>query len=149
QHEVRVRPGEAALGQPVQLVLQLVGDQRTGTDAVDVDPLGRGDRIDDPGQRGEVELTGGVLDRSGVGEGDLVDDGGYVVVELDGPAVHLVDPGLHAGRVGGERDAQLRVAADPDGLAEAGHGRFARACCQCHFGDAAGRDRGRVLQHDL
>jgi hypothetical protein len=133
----------------VQLLLEVERDERARAEPVDVHPPGARDGFDDLLEGVDVELLGGLLDRPRVGERDLADDLPQVVRERDVTAQVAVDAGRGARGVGRERDAQLGVAADADGLAEAGHRRLTGPRGLGDLGDAAVRDGGGVLQDDL
>ena len=83
-----VRPGEGDLADAVQLLLEVHRDERAGAHAVDVDPSGGDERVDHGLQRRQVQLRGGLLDGSRVGEGDLLDDLREVVARADVAAHH-------------------------------------------------------------
>ena len=80
---VRVGPGERGPADPLQLHLQVEGDETAGAHAVDVDPPGLGQRLGDLDQDGDVQVARGVGDRPGIGVGDLPRDRGGVVARVD------------------------------------------------------------------
>src|SRR5207247_9869557 len=54
---VRVGPGERGPADPLQLHLQVEGDETAGAHAVDVDPPGLGERLGDLDQDGDVQVA--------------------------------------------------------------------------------------------
>jgi CubicO group peptidase (beta-lactamase class C family) len=118
ERHVRVRPGVHDLPDPVQLLLQVDGDQAARADAVDVDPPGADQCVHHLDQHVQVDLADGFLDRAGVGVPHFAHHGADVVVRCDVSRYRA--PGARgpvAGR-GGQRDAQRRVAVQADGPAE-------------------------------
>ncbi len=136
QRVVRVGPGEARQADAMQLLLQVQRNERAGSDAVYVDAAGSGDIVDEPLQDHGVQLPRRLLDGLGVGVTDLLDDLPDVVIRGD-VAAQLAISGRGAGGVGGQRDAQVRIAADADRLAEPGDSGFAGARGFGDLGDAA------------
>jgi hypothetical protein len=133
----------------VQLLLEVERDERARAEPVDVHPARARDRFDHRFERLHVQLLGGLLDRPRVRERHLAHDLAQVVTGADVAAEVAVGAHGRAGRVGGQRYAQLRVPADADGLAEPGHRCLAGARGLGDLGDAAVCDGRRVVQHDL
>jgi len=103
----------------------------------------------DVGQGVEAELVSGLLDRAGVGEGDLRHDLLDLVAGVDVAIEVLNVQCRRSCRCRREGESQLRIAPDADRLAETGHRGFAGAGGLGYLGDAAVRDRCRVVQHHL
>ena len=120
QGDVALGPAEDHPADPVQLLLQILTDQTTGPDPVDVDPLRLAERVDRLRQDVDVQQRRGLLHRPRLGMGDLGDDVGHRVlradVGTDRPVAGLVVLLPLGGP--GQRDPQLRIAAEADGPAE-------------------------------
>jgi N-acetylmuramic acid 6-phosphate etherase len=80
---VRVGPGLGGPGDALELHLQVAGHEPAGADAVDVDPAGARERVDDLDERPDVEAARGLGHRGRVGVGDLLGDRHRVVVRVD------------------------------------------------------------------
>jgi len=149
EHDVGVGPGVGVAADAVQLLLEVLGHEVARADAVDVDPAGARHRRDDLAERRQVELGRGVLDRAGVGEGDLLDDLREVVATQD-VAPDVAQTGRRgAARLGGETQPQLGIAGQPDGLAEPDDGRFGRAGELREVADGSCRGADRIGEHDV
>ena len=146
---VRIGPGEGRPADALQLLLQVQGHVAAGPHAVDVDPAGLGQRVHDLGQGGDVEVARGVGHGPGVGEGDLLGDGRSVIVGVDVAGGGRDGRRVVVGHRAGQRQAQLGVAAQPDGPAEAHHAGGRRAAGAGQLGDAPPGHPGRIVQDHL
>jgi hypothetical protein len=147
--QVRVGESDGGPADPLQLHLQVGRHVAARADAVDVDPAGHRDRVDDFDQSSDVEPAGGLGDRRRVRVRDLLGDRHRVVVGVD-----IAGRRHHRGRVvvrhrPGEREPKLRVPAQPDRAAEPHDAGGRRAAGASQFGDASPGYAGRVVEHRL
>jgi len=147
---VRVGPGECGPADPLQLHLQVEGDETAGAHAVDVDPPGLGQRLGDLDQDGDVQVARGVGDRPGIGVGDLGGDRGRVVARVDVMRSRR-DGGrvVVAGHRAGQCQPEIGIAAQPDGPAETDHAGRRRAAGPGQLGDAPPGHALRIVEDRL
>lgn len=131
---MRVDVGEGDEADAVEFLLQVQGDDAGGADAEDIAAARADDVIDGGGERIEVQRAGRVLDRAGVGVGDLFHDRQQCVVGGDvRRALELIGRAAARTKFQREPEPQLGIALDTD-LAAKPHDR--------RFGDV-----GRVGEH--
>lgn len=152
ERRVPVAPDEGHPAYAVQLLVQILADERAGPHAEDIDPAGLGHRVHRPAQRVDVECGARVLQGPHLVVDDLADYPVQRVRRTDVGAA-LRRP-LAAQRVlprggGRQRQAQLGVVARADRAAEPHHGgrRGARPLRQRvdgQFRDLSGVGEDRV-----
>lgn len=124
---VRVGPRKGGPGDTLQLYLKVDGHKAARAHAVDVDPVGDRQRVDDLDKRADVEPAGGVRDRGRVRVSDLLSDRHRVVVGIDIARRRHDRRRVVVGHRSGQREPQFRVPAQPDRAAESHHARRRRA----------------------
>ena len=139
QGDVGVGPGEGDLADAVQLLLEVHRDERAGAHAVHVDAAGGDERVDHGLQHRDVQVGRRLLDRPGVGEGDLLDDRREVVARADVAADHAPAV-VGAAGLGGQGQAELRVAGQAEGPAEPDDRGLRGGALLRQLGDRAGGD---------
>jgi len=146
---VRVGPGLGGPGDALELHLQVAGHEPARADAVDVDPAGVHQRVDDLDEHPDVEAARRLGHRGRVGVGDLLGDRYRVVVRVDVARRGHDRRGVVRGDRAGEGQPQVGIAAQPHGAAEADHAGGRRAAGTGELGDGPPRYAARVVEHGL
>jgi len=146
---VRIGPGLGGPGDALQLHPQVAGHEPARADAVDVDPAGVHERVDDRDEHRDVEAARGLGHRGRVGVSDLLGDRHRVVVRVDVAGRGHDRGGVVRGDRARQGQPQLGIAAQPDGAAEADHAGRRRAAGTGELGDGPPRHPARVVEHGL